>query len=336
MKRYLPIFAAMLSALLLFSACGRTAEIPVPAQSAAPHTVPSPLPTPVPTAEPTPEPTERPLLEPALTNDYIPAEFFSAAKEQGSIETIEYTTTNYCSENQEEVTKHMTVYLPYGYDASRQYDLLVMMHVSGCNENFWLNGVFDYRLSDDESAAVRIADLVDNMIERGSCRPLIIAAPSGYINEGAIYEHNSERDFNQFALELRNDILPVLSEKYSLYNTRDHVGFYGASFGAYMAYRSVLSHNFDNTGWFALTGGGQLESQWLKEKWQAAGTDGLPIKCLLLTEGEYDDRGPVELGSYDMQANFDNVVYNMINGTGHDCNEWIAAIYNALQLFFRN
>ena len=332
MKKFLCVFT-ILSVLLLFCACGKTAEIPVPTQS--PHPAATSAPTPSPSPEPTPAPTERPLLEPVLTNDFIPADLFAPADEQGSIETIEYTTLNYCSADQEEVTKCMTVYLPYGYDSSRQYDLLIMMHISGCNENFWLKSSFDYRLPGEETAAVRITDLADNMIERGLCRPLIIAAPSGYINEAAIYEHDSERDFNQFALELRNDILPCLNARYSLYNNRDHTGFYGASFGAYMAYRSVLSRNFDNTAWFVLTGGGQLESDWLKEKWQSDGTDGLPLKCLLLTEGEYDDRGPVELGSYDMQANFDNVIYNMINGTGHDCNEWIAALYNALQLFFR-
>lgn len=323
---------------MVLSACGQNRDtVREPSQTAqVVQTASTPAPSPTPTPSPTPKPTPVPLAQPELTTSFIDESLFEPCGKKGNVISAEYVTKNYYSSSDEEVIKHMSVYLPWGYDESENYDVLFVMHVMTCDENFWLNSYHEYETREGESMTVLVPDLLDNMIDRGMCPPVIVVSPCGYITQDARYERNSERDFYQFKIELEQDILPYIEEHFSVFQGRDHYGFYGASFGAYMEYRSVLGPNFDRFSWFSLTGGGYVDPDWLKAQWAQEGFGDLPMNCLILTEGEYDDRGPVEMGYYALNPNFENVYYNMIEKTGHNTNEWVNAMYNALQLFFRD
>ncbi len=310
-----------------------------PEPTPLPTPVPTPSPTPVPTPTPTPAPTPRPLLDPVLTDTEIDEGFFCPTTEQGTVQKLEYTTVDYSFAPNEVYNKTMTVYLPYGYSEEQQYDVLFLAHVTNANDDFWLNQVHEYRTADGEVRDVYIKDMLDNMIERGLCRPLIVVGVNCYISEGAAWAHDSNRDYSQFPREFRNDILPAVKANFSTFDSREHFGFLGSSFGAYVDYVCVLSDCFDLVGWHGETGGGMIDPQYLHTAWQAIGATELPLYCLYLCEGEFDDYGPVLQGYYAMQemdqTNENNLVMTTVKQDGHDYREWDICLYNALQLFFR-
>ena len=151
--------------------------------------------------------------------------------------------------------------------------------------------------------------------------------------------------------EFAEVILPYVAEHFAtwadggsreqLREAREHFGVLGASFGAYMTELSVLAPNLDLVSWYAMTGGGSVSREYLEPNWVGAGTAGLPVDMLYLAEGSSDDIGPV-VNSYWGLARWEevftaeeNLRFTEIRGTGHSETEWVTALYNTAQLFFR-
>lgn len=339
-RRILSFLLAALLAAGLLAGCGEA-----PAQE-------TPAPAPVPTAPPTPEPTERPLRDAVLSDSTIDAALLDTeTDEHGTLDIIEYKTYDYSYESKPEVMKKAAVYLPYGYDEGKAYDVLFLLHTASADSYFWL--VYDHYMTDTEGnyRAVSVCSLLDIMISKGYCRPLIVVAPDCYLGDEERFEHNSERDFSQFAKEFPDDLLPYVAENYATYagsgshedlvKAREHFGVLGSSFGAYMAYRSLLGRNFDIVSDFCLTGGGEVEPWWLDDMWENLGMQDYSLHCLYFAEGEYDDRGPVETGyymllDYGWKFTGENTALSLLYGTGHEDREWVTALYNSLQMFFRD
>lgn len=55
----------------------------------------------------------------------------------GIVEHISYKTKAYATDERT-VEKQACVYLPYGYDPEKQYNILYLMHGTGDNEDYWL------------------------------------------------------------------------------------------------------------------------------------------------------------------------------------------------------
>ena len=319
-----------------------------PALDPVPTPTSTPAPTPAPTPEPTPEPTPRPLRDPELCDYCIDPSFFEPATEQGTLRRdVGYTTSDYVDGREGTFAKCMQVYFPYGYDENKQYDVLFLLHVRQHDERFWLEQRHEY----GGTGAVSVVSLLDNMIERGLCRPMIVVAVNGYLDETASAVHRSEQVYPQFAAEFAADLLPYVATHYAtwaeggepaqLRAARRHFGLLGASFGAYQTELSVLAPHLELVSWYALTGGGSVTREYLEPYWSQYGTLGEPIDLLYLVEGEYDDLGPVQ-GSYYGLSNWtevftqdENLRFTLIRETGHEWREWLDALYNAAQLFFR-
>lgn len=324
---------------------------PTPESTPTPTPSPSPTPTPTPSPSPTPSPTPRPLLAPQLTDEGIDASFFEPSGEPGMlVKDVGYTTQDYVW-NDGGRDKLMQVYLPCGYDENGRYDVLFLIHTRQLNERFWLEQEHSYRRPDGSLGTGSVVALLDNMIARGLCRPLIVVSLCGYLDEGMAYLHRSEQVYPQFAEEFARDILPFVAEHYAtwaedatpeaLREARRHVGLFGASFGAYEIELSVLAPNLDLVSWYAMTGGGSVTREYLEPQWSMYGTLGEPIDLLYFAEGEYDDRGPVEQSYYDLGAwsevftAGENLRLTLLRGVGHEEPEWMTALYNTLQLMFR-
>ena len=303
-----------------------------------------------PTPEPTPEPTERPLLPVDITDYCIDSAMFEEAAEQGSVSVLEYTTYDYSLAECPEVAKQAMVYLPSGYSEEEQYDVVFLLHPASADEFFWLFYEHSCVCADGTFKSFPLRNLLDNMIEKSCCRPFIAVAPDCYLDDTARVSRNSSKDFEQFKQEFANDLLPSVVSSFSTYasgtgraelaEVRRHFGVLGASFGAYMVYRSFLGPNADLLSYYCCTGGGNMDPEWLEEMWYGKEPASCGIDLLYFVEGEYDDRTPVELSAYKLMNDCDsfnqsNLLYTMLYGTGHEDQEWVTALYNALQLFFR-
>lgn len=135
-------------------------------------------------------------------------------KECGTLEEISYPTKDYFGD-ESEITKPAFVYLPYGYDESKKYNVLYLMHGIGGNEREW--GMFD--------SSSRVKAMMDHLIQREDIEPFIVVVPNGrssaeYASTGSDYH-----SFYEFGKELRNDLIPYIDENYATYADYDESGY---------------------------------------------------------------------------------------------------------------
>lgn len=169
--------------------------------------------------------------------DYIPDGYENPATQQGTLNKLTYDTWESFSYEQKsnKITKEAWVYLPYGYTDEEEYNVFYLSHGGWSNETTLMG-------TDDNLKSFK--NVIDNAIQDGNIKPLIIVLPT--------YNNTSENDSsdyslaiqltNQFHNELVNDLIPAVESKYSTYakdttpqglkESRDHRGFGGFSMGS--------------------------------------------------------------------------------------------------------
>lgn len=166
------------------------------------------------------------------------AKFWDAeSPEPGTVVKMEYTTQVYG----EPVSNWLNVYLPYGYDETKQYDILYFFH--GTNET-----------PDSFIGDARAKNCLDNLIETGVANPFIMVFPTYYYD----YETRAT-DKDLFAEEMRGDIMPLVESTYSTYAptpdtdgflaSRDHRAFSGYSQGSHACW-VAMTHLLDTARWW--------------------------------------------------------------------------------------
>ena len=226
-----------------------------PSETNLPTQVPA-TPTEVPTATPTstPTPTEAPKeeepVDPYAIVDKVPLSAFTAKYTHGSkIQEISYTTKAYYGDG-EELTKKAFVYLPAGYDESKQYNVLYLMHGIGGNEREW--GMVDI--------TSKVKAMMDNLVEEGIIEPFIIVAPNGRSSADFANTNADYNAFYYFGQELRNDLIPYIDanfatyadyeEGYDLTASRDHRAMAGLSMGGMQTTNIGMCECLDLISWF--------------------------------------------------------------------------------------
>lgn len=169
--------------------------------------------------------------------EYIPDGYENPATQQGTLNKLTYDTWESFSYEQKsnKITKEAWVYLPYGYTDEEEYNVFYLSHGGWSNETTLMG-------TDDNPKSFK--NVIDNAIQDGNVKPLIIVLPT--------YNNTSENDSsdyslaiqltNQFHNELVNDLIPAVESKYSTYakdttpqglkESRDHRGFGGFSMGS--------------------------------------------------------------------------------------------------------
>ncbi len=197
--------------------------------------------------------------------EYIPDGYENPAREQGRLEKLTYDTWESFSYEQksQKITKEARVYLPYGYNAQNKYNIFYLSHGGWSNET---------TLMGTDTNPHYFKNVIDNAIQDGKIKPLIIVLPT--------YNNTSNDDSgnyslaikltNQFHNELVNDLIPAAESRYSTYaantskeglkESRDHRGFGGFSMGSvntwntfrycldYFRYFMPMSGSYTNDG----------------------------------------------------------------------------------------
>lgn len=137
----------------------------------------------------------------------IPDSYLREAEQQGTLQDLYYDTYESFSydENSQKLRKHAVVYLPYGYDESKQYPVFYLMHGGWSNE--YVCSTYN-NTSPEDSGDYSLALLL------------------------TVNYHN----------ELINDLIPAVESKYSTYAedttpeviaaSRDYRTFCGFSMGS--------------------------------------------------------------------------------------------------------
>ena len=158
---------------------------------------------------------EKKEMEKVSIVDMVPVEdTLITYKNAGKIEEISYKTKDYFGDG-EEITKSAFVYLPYGYDESKKYNVLYLMHGIGGNEREW--GMVD--------SSSRVKAIMDHLIEKGAIEPFIVVTPNGRSSAQFADTSSDYNAFYEFGKELRNDLIPYIEANFATYAEYSEDGY---------------------------------------------------------------------------------------------------------------
>lgn len=268
----------------------------------------------------------------------VPQQFDSAECDQpGTVEEIVYQTKAYGTDSRD-VEKSALVYLPYGYDESKPYNILYLMHGTGDDQYYWLR-TYEYNKV-----------MLDNLIASGNIEPLIVVTPTFYVEDDFKEEGLDPLTFS-FKEELRNDLMPLVESRYSTYAescdgagftaSRDHRAFAGLSRGAVTTCHSAFCGSLDYFSWFGMFSAFRTTEDYLRETIQSEEFADYSINYLYMTSGNFDFALPAQVPGYQMLVDMEprliygeNTLFEVFPMRYHSMGNWHLALYNYLQKIF--
>lgn len=280
--------------------------------------------------------------KPEFLTDWLPEEFYQETEHGGTVTAVEYDTEAFAAYDQLTYHKRMNVYLPYGYDESRPYNVLVLIHGQGDNEDDWLVETHE---SGGHAMCGRV--ILDNIFEQGLAEPCIVVTP---VTETKFVQ-GLTAGIVQMQDELREAILPYIVEHYStfakdgsiasLQAARSHFGLGGLSNGALFTYEGGMRHDFDLFGSYcAFSGNGE---PWKTVKAiQSKEFAELPVDCLFTGAGSLNDwqQNYTKIGfeyfvEKDVRFQEGENAWRVDVDGGHEWKVWFTCLYNAMQVMFQ-
>ena len=184
--------------------------------------------TPVPTSV-----TEKVILPSQLVP--VDDSYKTVSDHPGTLQYSDYQTKDYDGD-QREMTKHLLLYLPYGYDSSdpeTRYDIVYIMHGRDDSPESILG-------TPDQPSETK--NVLDHLIQNKDMKPVIMAAVDYYPDNRQVFKGDGDASMTKsFGQELKNDIMPQLESQVHTYassaddagfrNSRDHRMFAGFSMG---------------------------------------------------------------------------------------------------------
>lgn len=249
-----------------------------------------------------------------IPGDY--ADLYKEAEHRGNIHQDWYWSPT------DGMNRRMYVYTPYGYEKGKNYPVLYLLHGGGGDEDAWCT-------------LGRTRQILDNLIEQGKAKPMLVVMPNGNPGQYAAntlqiptkkIERTFTNNFNNYQ-SLAADILPYIEKTYKVSKKRTDRAVAGLSMGGGQSFFVAFSNTdkFANVGIFStgLFGGnvgngpfnGEKEMPGLFENPQKYNKfDVLYISC-----GEQDDRIK---GTNVVIDNFKKAGYNVIWETYPGAHEW--------------
>ncbi|MCR5324270.1 MAG: hypothetical protein K6E85_13495 [Lachnospiraceae bacterium] len=306
----------------------------------APTATPTPEPTPEPTA--TPEPTPTPVPEGAKVSLLLPSKYNTGEYIQaGKIEAITYMAHDYLGDGPD-VEKKAFVYLPYGYDETKQYNVMYLCHGIGGSETEWGLGTGN---------ASRVKKIMDNLIKDGDIEPFIVVTAND--KALALSGVTGNDLFYKFGYELRNDLIPYIESHYSTYAeydengydmaaTRTHRAMAGLSMGGMQTINIGMCECLDLFSWFGAFSAAPTSYAASRVAAEVAKSEytvdffynicGLQDKIAYASASAAAKNLPK---ISDLFVEGENFLWQEKSG-GHDFNIWYLGFYNFAQIVFGN
>lgn len=135
--------------------------------------------------------------------------------------------------------RRMYVYTPYGYENStQQYPVLYILHGSGGDEDAWSN-------------MGRACQILDNLIEQGKAKPMIMVMPNGNPGQQAAqilqlpekrFDRQDPKSANIYIHSIAKDIVPYIEQHYRVIADPDSRAIAGLSMGG--GHTIALANNY--------------------------------------------------------------------------------------------
>lgn len=257
--------------------------------------------------------------------------------ERGTVTKLFYETKAYATDERI-VQKACNVYVPYGYDASKEYNILYLMHGTGDDENYWLIEHSNNKV------------MLDNMIYSGEIEPMIVVTPTWYV------EDDCSEDLDQltysFAKELRNELMPLVESTYTTYaetiddagfsESREHRAFAGLSRGSVTMFHAAMQENLDAFAWFGGFSASRIDMNEWANTAMADEFGEYPISYLYVTTGTSDLAAERQLREYsellaldDRLIEGENTSFDVFPMRYHSAGAWHLSLYNFVQKIFQ-
>lgn len=280
----------------------------------------------------------------------VPPAYFQPAGEQGRVEVVHYEAKDYTRADRPTTHKPAYVYLPYGYDASKKYDIIYLLHG-------WTGTAEQYFGMENMP---QMKNLFDHLIEQRLCKPFVAVSPTWDKDNRAKDWGESTQEAAVFSNEYVNDLIPAVESRYSTYAettdkagilaSRDHRAIGGFSLGAITTWyifeqafpysRWYLPMSGDN--WHVEMFGGQTRPKETAD-FLAGLVNASPYKndfYVWYAVGSDDVRLPqthnqaLAMAALPETFNSRNFSYHQKQGGRHDFNAVWEFCYNALPFFF--
>ena len=293
-------------------------------------------------------------VAPWFQSEPLPMYLFAPCPQQGTVQTLTYETHDYMRERKQKddvVTrvKKLHVYLPCGYDPSKQYNVLILMHGMGGTERYWL--VDEQVYYDPPEEKVHTTDLLDNMIALGTAREMIVVTPTFYNNSDKMNDYQRNREQDQFVYELRRDILPLIVQNFSTYAAepteaavsaaREHFAYAGLSMGSIYAFTQFMPKCLDIFSWFGCFSGSDGNMYVLANTLNSPENADRPIYYFYNSIGTKDPMFVGHKGQYrDLTGaargltDGDNAAFTALTDLPHTYAAWSTGLYNFLPVVF--
>lgn len=263
--------------------------------------------------------------------DAIPAEYRVKNPAGGSLELITYKTKDYFGDSGE-ITKKANVYLPAGYDGTKQYGVLYLMHGIGGDESEW-------GMTGDDSM---IKKIMDNLTVKGEIESFIIVTPNGRSSRNNGREGSDFNSFYKFGQELRNDLIPFIDSHYATYADRNYRAMAGLSMGGMQTINIGICECLDMISWFGAFSAAPTSYQSTRIASYLESNSDYKVNYFYNICGMEDTvafsaaSGAAKLLPKLIPAFKDgvNFTWQEIHG-GHDFNVWYLGFYNFARIIFK-
>ncbi|SFC48630.1 alpha/beta hydrolase-fold protein [Butyrivibrio sp. YAB3001] len=259
----------------------------------------------------------------------------------GTVEHITYPSHDYANDGSE-ITKEANVYLPAGYSSDKKYNVMILLHGIGGNENEW-------GLNKSNS---RVKALMDNLAYYGDIEPFIVVTPNGRACKIGGEGGSGNNAFYLFGKELRNDLIPYIDSHYSTYadysegydlsEARAHRAIAGLSMGGMQTINIGLGECVDMFSYFGAFSAAPSSNAAAKTA-SILQDNTYPIYyfyniCGLQDKTAYSSAAAAAktLPSLcDQFVDGENFMWQELDG-GHDFHIWYLGFYNFAQMVFKN
>lgn len=262
------------------------------------------------------------------------ADLYKESSRPGNLEQAWY----YSAEN--DMTRRLYVYTPYGYNRKVRYPVLYLLHGGGGDEDAW-------------STLGRTCQILDNLIAQGKARPMLVVMPNGnpdqYAAQTLMIEKKAEvrkyaSPFDNYT-SLTADIVPFIEKNYNVIASRKGRAVAGLSMGGgqsfFIAFRNV--DKFSSVGIFSsgLIGSAAIGGKPFDAEELVPGLISEPAKfnkfdVIYLSCGEQDGRidGMKDFRDQLNGLGYHGVVWEQCPGN-HEWKVWRRNLSSFVQLIFK-
>ncbi|MBD1425157.1 alpha/beta hydrolase [Sphingobacterium arenae] len=237
----------------------------------------------------------------------------------GKIDTVEYNSKTVG------VKRKALIYTSPGYDKSKEYPVLYLLHGIGGDELEWFRHGVPHII-------------LDNLYADGKIEPMIVVLPNGRAMKddratGDIMAGDKVEAFSTFERDLLDDLIPFVEQKYAVKKDREHRALLGLSMGGGQALNFGLG-NMDVFAWvggFSSAPNTRTPEQLLPNPQEAKDK----LKLLWISCGDQDRlmRFTERTHEYLEKHEVPHIYY--IEPGGHDFKVWKNDLYQVSQLLFQ-